>query len=305
MGGRPDVVIDEGFSETIRRDYFAEIFNEPANDDTVNMINLWCKDKTDGMIDEILKPGMLTPDVVNLLLNAVSFDAEWSRPYEKWNVSNHTFTNYNGSTISTPFLFGEENSYLSDENCVGFTKHYKSKAHDENNEWIVDEDYCFLAILPNEDVGVDGYIEQMNDSTLSQLIHSRNYSHIKTAIPKFSYECEYLLNNPLCDMGMPTAFTDGADLTGMARSENGSVFVDKVMHKTFIQLNEAGTKAAAVTAIMDVDSAEPITVTQVYLDRPFIYAIYDLKNDVPVFIGTVCDMSSVEIPEAEITSEYY
>ena len=110
-------------------------------------------------------------------------------------------------------------------------------------------------------------------------------------MPKFSYEYELSINSVLEGMGMPTAF-DGAkaDFTDMATSSNGNIFIGDVLHKTFIQVDELGTKAGAVTKVEMTEECAPVYEWEITLDRPFVYMIIDCENNLPFFIGTLTDI---------------
>ncbi len=288
------VVVDPGFVDLIRKDYFAEVFYEPANNDTVDKINAWVGENTKGMIDKILEYDSLNQYTAAHLLNAVSFEAQWEDQYTEYDIKRRTFNNYGGSTAQVDFLCGIEDRYLSDDKAVGFMKDYSTPRlyNAETDKFDSPERYCFLAILPNENVGVDGYIEQMNDTTIKDLVASATYSQVNTAIPKFSFDSTYALADVLKDMGMKTAFDmHKADFSHLATHEDGNIYISSVTHKTHIELDENGTKAAAVTDIgFDIESEMPAPITDIILDRPFIFVIYDRNNNIPVFIGTVCEL---------------
>lgn len=150
--------------------------------------------------------------------------------------------------------------------------------------------YAFVAILPNEDISIDEYVNNMTSDTIQDLVKNCTSNPVDVLLPKFSFECSYLMNEPLMNMGMPSAFSSGeADFSEL--TEGGGIHVSKVLHKTFINLTEGGTEAAAVTAIIEEKNspADFELHKKVYLNRPFVFSIYDLNNDIPLFIGVVCD----------------
>ena len=111
------------------------------------------------------------------------------------------------------------------------------------------------------------------------------------AIPKFETEYDILLNDVLAQMGMPDAFSaSGADFSNMAESAVGNIYINRVLHKTFISVDEYGTKAGAVTAVeMNAESAL-MEMYQVYLNRPFVYMLIDCETNQPFFIGTMMEV---------------
>lgn len=287
----PGLHMKQTFIDSIRNNYFAEVFNGPANNDTVDKINGWVNENTHEMIPTILPPDSLSEDTMSVLLNAVAFEAEWANQFEKSDIRTKNFTNIDGTTSKADYLCGEADYYISDEHSVGFIKTYKGRrAWSDERAQIVDyERYGFVAILPDEDMGVDGYLAQMDDATIKELVDARSYNEVDVELPKFSYDCTYNMNKPLAALGMPTAFdANNADFSNMATHNDGNIYISSIIHKTFIDLDENGTKAAAVTAIIDeINSVMPMDKELIKLDRPFIYAIYDMNNDVPVFVGTV------------------
>ena len=110
---------------------------------------------------------------------------------------------------------------------------------------------------------------------------------VYTKTPEFKYDYDCSLKGPLRAMGIRTAFTDSADFSGISKDR---IMISDVIHKTHIELDKNGTKAAAVTAILMKDSAfipQKRTVKKVYLTRPFVYAIIDTDTGLPLFIGTL------------------
>ena len=109
-------------------------------------------------------------------------------------------------------------------------------------------------------------------------------------MPKFSYDCSLDMNNVLMALGMPTAFNmETADFSGMGTAKNGNLHISNVIHKTFISVDEAGTKAGAVTSVEMSDECETVYVNEVYisLDRPFVYMIIENETNTPIFIGAL------------------
>ena len=262
-------------------DYFnAEVFKAPFDKSTVNDINSWVSDHTDEMIPSIIDD---LPDICMMtLVNAVTFEAKWMEPYEEYQVQPFDFTAYDGSVKSVDMLCGSESIYLEDENSKGFMKYYD------------DSRYAFVAVLPDEDVNIKDYVDSLTVEKMAKLYDSQKngYNSVVTRMPKFKYDCDMILNNTLVDMGMETAFNpDRADFYNMVTPDSLPLYISQVIHKTHIELDEYGTKAAAATAIMMCGGAgiQP-EIKEVFLDRPFVYAIVDTQAELPVFIGAVMDL---------------
>lgn len=145
-------------------------------------------------------------------------------------------------------------------------------------------------------VRVYAFIARENQATLEGGFNMKNYlKRFVTAasLPKFEAEYSVEMKNVLKSMGMTTAFDSGqADFSGIGFSSDGNLYISDVIHKTFIAVDEQGTKAGAATLVevctesASIDIAEPIYIT---LDRPFLYMIIDCKESLPVFIGTVME----------------
>ncbi len=259
--------------------YAADVYKAAFNRQTVADVNDWVKRKTDGMIPEIIDD--LSPNAVMCLVNALAFEAEWFEPYEENQVHEGTFTHEDRTVHRIEFMHSGEYLYLEDDNATGFIKRYS------------DLKYAFVALLPNAGVSVSDYVASLDGAALRKLLSSPQETKVVAALPKFETEYSVDMSAILEDMGMQDAFNvEKADFSSLGRSMKGNIFINRVVHKTFISVAEQGTKAGAATAVdMDAGSAmipEPKTVT---LDRPFVYMLIDFENRVPFFIGTLMDVN--------------
>lgn len=268
------ITVEKDFLKKNADYYGASAYKSPFDEGTVKDINNWVKYNTDGMIDGILD--QIPAEAVMYLINAICFDAEWSSPYDsKYDVREGAFYGLSGTT-TVELMHSNEGRYVSDENACGFIKSYKNG-------------YSFMAILPNEGMSLADYIDTLEGDDLVKLYKNPEYVTVNATLPKFKYEYSVSLNDPLKAMGMKGAFSGG--FGRMGRSAWGELRVGSVLHKTFIEVDNMGTRAAAVTAVEGVPtSAEPIIPKTVRLDRPFLYAIVDNSTGLPIFIGTVNDI---------------
>lgn len=260
--------------------YGAGIYRAPFDDTTCKQINGWVEDKTDGMIRDILD--RIPEDAVMYLVNALAFDAEWESVYTKNEIGNNQFTAASGQTREVEMMYAYENRYLETENAAGFIKYYKDKK------------YAFAALLPNEGVALADLISSLTGEELSALLSAPQTVTVETAIPKFETEYDVEMSEVLIAIGMPNAF-DGntADFSKLGHSTEGNICISRVLHKTYISVDERGTKAGAATVVeMDTESAAepPADLKRVYLNRPFLYMLIDTETNLPFFIGTVNDM---------------
>ena len=271
--------VEKDFLQTNANYYSAQIYKSPFDKKTARDINNWVKLHTDKTIDKIVDE--INPNAVMYLINALAFDAEWEHVYEKSDITNGTFTSYGGEKQDTEMMISDEHLYLCDEKATGFIKNYSGGK------------YGFAALLPNEGIDIYEYIQGLTGEKLQNTLDSAKSSAVKTTMPKFSYEYESSLNDALKKLGMNSAFDESkADFSKMGKSSNGNLYISEVKHKTFICVDERGTKAGAVTSVTIENGAEdPMSMYSVKLDRPFVYMIIDNDTNLPLFIGAVTDIN--------------
>lgn len=271
------LTVERDFLQTNANYYGAQAYKAPFDSKTLADINGWVKAHTDGMIDRILDE--IREDAVMYLINALVFDAQWSQVYPKEAIHDGTFTNLSGENRTVEMMHSEEHRYLDDGKAVGFVKDYAGGS------------YSFAALLPREDVDIYDYIAGLTAEDLLHTLESAETGLVIAAMPKFT--CEYTLHmqDLLADLGMPSAFSSGqADFSKMASSSRGNLYISDVLHKTFLSVDELGTKAGAVTKVEMSDGGAPMPNTVVTLDRPFVYMILDNATSLPIFIGVVTDI---------------
>ena len=270
--------VNQDFLQTTADYYGADIYKAPFNEQTCKDINNWVKEKTDGMIPSALDE--IPADALMYLINALAFDAEWADVYEKYQVKVGEFTKEDGTKQECEFMYSTESNYFEDEKATGFLKYYKSGK------------YAFVAMLPKEGVSVSEYIASLTGESLNEMLSNPEHTTVYTSIPKFETSYSVEMTEILKSMGMTEAFDpNNADFAGLGSSTGGNISISRVIHKTFISVEEKGTKAAAVTIVEPGDGAamEPEQPKEVYLDRPFVYMLIDCENNIPFFIGTMMD----------------
>lgn len=254
------------------KDYFdAEFYVAPFNSTTVKDMNNWVYNNTRNMIPEAID--QLNEDDLLVLINTTVFEGKWEVPFS--HTSKDKFIGVDGTKKTVPML--EETEYypyftMNGAKC--FARRYKGGS------------IAFVGILPPEGTSIDDFIQSMSGSAFRKAWKSRDAERVHLTMPEFKYDYDTELNSVLQGMGMMTAFTDGADFSAMG---NLPVKVDRVIHKTHIELDKDGTKAAAVTVVMEkasavLDEEPPI---EIRMDRPFVYAIVDTATGIPLFIGSV------------------
>ena len=271
--------VAEEFVRVISNTFDAQLaqasFTDPK---TVDAINDWCRKHTDDMIPKILEYEDVSEDTIMVLLNAILFDALWSEPYEKYQCHPATFTTESGDTKEVTMMYGEEGTYIQGQYETGFLKPYKHSG------------YAFVALLPQEGMRMEEYLKTLDGTRFAQLMSGRKDAVVHSGLPKFSFDWSESLKDVLKSLGLTDCFDPlYSDLTGLGTYDPyASFFISDVIHKTHIEVDESGTRAAAVTAIEIKAGAVPDPY-QVILDRPFVYAIVDTANMLPVFIGTMTE----------------
>ncbi len=275
----PTFSINRNFVSAIENTYDADIIAADLPS-SIPAINNWAKEETFGMIPSILKEGDLDKDTIMVLLNALAFDALWQQQPSDSACFDGNFTTVNGNAQTAKFMWAEANGYIEGKNEVGIVKNYKGGK------------YAFVALLPEGNVY--DYAASLKGEDFLKLYDKRETVNVEISakMPHFSFDCSIEMRKVLEKMGMPIAFNSAsADFDAMGHSELGNIYISRVIQKTHIDLDNSGTRAAAVTAvIMEPECAAPdnIKYYRVELDRPFVYAIVDTEAGLPIFIG-VCD----------------
>ncbi|MGI6782039.1 MAG: serpin family protein [Acholeplasmataceae bacterium] len=270
------VSVNKKFLQTNANYYNAQMYKSPFDDQTLKDINNWCNLHTDGMIKKILDA--IEPDDIMFLINALVFDSKWDKPYKEDEIFKSKFTSINNVKQDVEMMRSEEAYYLIDENTEGFIKPYK------------DNHYSFVALLPSQLINIYDYINGLTKESLTNLLNNAKNAYVLATMPKFSYEYEIRLNKTLKELGMPTAFNPSlADFSKLGKSNLGNIYIGEVLHKTFISVDELGTKAGAVTSVGMKLTSCPAGY-KIDLDRPFVYMIIDNTTKLPIFIGVVTEV---------------
>ncbi|WP_312371943.1 serpin family protein [Lachnoclostridium sp.] len=269
-------IVKQDFLQKNANFYGAAVFKSPFDDTTIKDINLWVKNNTDGMIDEIIDS--IDRDTVMFLINAVVFDGKWKNVYKKNDIISGEFTSWNGTKRNVKMMNSNESLYIEDENATGFIKNYQN------------DHYSFVTLLPNDGVSIEDYISSLTGEHLLSIIENAKTVGVLAQLPKFKFDYTIKMNDALKNLGLVTSFDENrADFSNLGSSPDGNIYIKEVLHKAFISVDELGTKAGAVTKVEMAVETAALGYT-VKLDRPFVFAIVDNKTNLPIFIGTVKDI---------------
>lgn len=274
---RENLAVEKDFLQTNADYYGAAAYKSAFDQQTIQDVNNWVEENTRGMIDKILEE--IAPDAIMYLINAIAFEGEWEEQYSEESIFQDEFHAQDGGRQMVDFMRSSESKYLDDGRATGFIKPY------------ADGDYSFVALLPKEGVSLQEYIDGLTGQKFLETINSAREISVAAILPKFSYEYTVQMNDALKEMGMPAAFSRyEADFSRIAPGDN--IYIGEVLHKTFISVDDKGTKAAAVTKVEMRLTSLPMETITVKLDRPFLYAIIDNATNLPIFIGTVLEIQN-------------
>ena len=240
------------------------------------IINNWVEDKTNDKIKDLLPEDVIDADTRLVLTNAIYFKAKWLIQFDVDKTSDEYFRVNPDKSIKVPMM-----QPTSQKSTFNYTQNKDLQILEMP---YAGEDLSMLILLP-----LDDDIEALENSfTLEKLTEwkkSLRKRRVNIYIPKFKFETKYFMKNTLSNLGMPTAFTNSADFSGMTGTKD--LKIDKVIHQAFIEVNEEGTEAAAATGVtMMVKSKKPPTPI-FKADHPFIFIIQQKETGNILFMGRV------------------
>lgn len=272
---RNDFIVENDFVSINKNYYNAEVsaldFGSP---EALKTINGWVADKTHDKIETILD--RISSDHVMFLLNAIYFKGIWKSEFETKDTKKLPFYLEDGSTIHIPTMQKSDTISYTTNNLFSAVR----LPYGAGN-------YNMYLFLPHQENPVQDIVDKLDTDKWAEWMDSFSEPvNVDLKIPRFKYEYEIKLNDVLTDMGMGIAFTEAADFTGINRG--GQLYIDYVKHKTFVEVNEEGTEAAAVTIVsIEYTSTSGPQKIPFYVNRPFLYAITEKDTGVILFIGTV------------------
>ena len=244
-------------------------FSDP---EAVDIINGWIEEKTNDKIRDMLDyiPG----DAVMYLINAIYFNATWKYQFDPEETFEDNFILEGGAMHQTDFMQVEGTfNYTSQEAFTAVELPYGDSA------------FSMVVLLPKPEVTIADLAEALDAESWDSWFNTSYPTNVLIQLPKFKYGFKSLLNDPLINLGLGIAFTEGADFSNITLG--GGIFISRVIHQTFIDVNEEGTEAAAATIVEMIESSIPAGPIQFRADKPFLYVIRENSTEALLFMGKV------------------
>jgi serpin B len=238
-------------------------------------INEWVSEQTEGKIKDLVPQGLIHSLTRLVLTNAIYFNAAWSYPFKESMTKEEPFYLLDGSEVTV--LMMEQT-----ENFVGYTE---GEGYQAVELPYKGHELSMVILLPREE-NFEQFEGALSYQLVDSILEALEHDHINLKMPRFSFKSEFSLSETLAAMGMPDAFSAGAaDFSGM--TGNRELSIQEVVHKAFVSVDEAGTEAAAATAVTMPTSAPPEEPIVVNINRPFIFLIRDIETGSLLFMGRV------------------
>ncbi|MFQ6013949.1 MAG: serpin family protein [Anaerolineae bacterium] len=241
-------------------------------------INDWVSDQTEGRIEDLIPQGVIDAMTRLVLTNAIYFNAAWAEPFDPDQTDDGTFYLLDGGQVTVPMMRQAETfPYVEGEGYQAVELPYDG------------QELSMVILLP-EAGHFEAFEGSLGAGRVDAILKGLAGRRVSLTMPKYEFESDFSLREALAAMGMPVAFTGAADFSGMTGSRD--LFIAEVIHKAFVSVDEAGTEAAAATAVVMERLAMPEEPVEVTVDRPFIFIIRDIETGAILFAGRVVDPST-------------
>jgi serpin B len=264
----------EAFIKTNEEYFLAAVeeadFSDPK---TLDLINGWIEEQTNDKIKDMLDyiPG----SAVMYLINAIYFNADWRYEFPKEKTYQGDFKLENGSKSSADYMVVEGDFlYTGNDDFAAVELPYS------------DSSFSMLVMLPGQESSISSLIECLDVASWDSWFENSQRQGVRVVLPKFKYEFKSLLNDPLISLGLGVAFSDNADFSRIVSA--GGIHISRVIHQTFIDVQEEGTEAAAATIVeIKENSSTGDSSITFHADHPFLYLIKENSTGAIVFMGKV------------------
>lgn len=266
-----DYELYDDFIKVVKSNYDAEVENlDFSSPSALKHINDWCSKHTNGLIPEILTE--LDPNAISVLLNAIYFKGIWTNKFDKKETKKESFKLANGKEVKVQMMHQKDVFNMGfNGTCKALCLSYGNKA------------YNLTILLPLEGKNTDDVLKSIDRKDWRKSLNMYGQT-VDVKLPQFKTESKFRLEKILPAMGMPSAFTNDADFSKFCTKP---AKITDVIHKSYVEVNEEGTEAAAVTAITMKDASIGGTpqIPEFHADHPFIYIISEMSTNTIFFIG--------------------
>ncbi|MFX0044124.1 MAG: serpin family protein [Candidatus Hodarchaeota archaeon] len=243
-------------------------------------INAWVSEQTRGKITEIIDSQSVTPETTLILLNTIYFKGSWQHQFKESVTRDDEFTLLDGNKVFIPIMHQVDVfHYFESKDLQVLEMIYEGR----------NEQLSMVVFLPKEFNGLIEFEKSLTYKNLSKYILELYTRRVEVFFPRFRFEKKYSLMKSLIKLGISNPFTLDADFSGITDSPEG-LFIEEVLHKAFIDVDEKGTEAAAVTAVIMAPTGPPIKREPPPIfraDHPFLFLIRDMQTKTILFIGKV------------------
>ena len=236
-------------------------------------INDYISEQTEDRINELIPEGIIDAMTRLVLTNAIYFNAAWEYPFSEDMTSDGTFYLLDGGEVTVPMMHQMES--------LGYT---------EGNDYQAVElrydggELSMVILLPGEGE-FSSFEQSLTGEQLINIIDNLENKHVELSLPKWEFEDSFMMKETLRAMGMPIAFTEAADFSGMTGKRD--LYIADVVHKAFVSVDEAGTEAAAASAVIMKLTSAPTDIAVFTANRPFFFLIRDIETGTILFLGRV------------------
>jgi len=241
-------------------------------------INNWVSEQTEGRIEDLVPKGLIDALTRLVLTNAIYFNAAWQYPFQADMTEDGPFYLLNGVEVTVPMMRQAE--------LFGYAEGDEYQAV----ELPYDGGELSMVILLPQAGHFEAFEGSLDAQQVDGIIARLQHRQVTLAMPKFEFESDFSLRETLVALGMPVAFSGEADFSGM--TGNRDLFIADVSHKAFVSVDEAGTEAAAATAVVMPTAMPPEEPIEVTVNRPFVFPIHDIETGTILFVGRVVNPSA-------------
>jgi len=283
LWGRRDYAFLPAFLDTLSENYGAgmRVVDFARNPEAARKtINEWVSEQTEGKIEELLAPGAVDALTALVLTNAIYFNAKWADPFNEAFTDDGQFTTLDGTIVTVPLMRRSGSYAYAAGSLDGGVSYQAIELPYLGGKLAMD------VIAPDEGQFA-AFEESLDAARLQEIIAGLAHTTVRLELPKFEFSSSYDLAETLEALGMSLALSSNADFSGM--SANDDLFISGVAHKAFVAVDEAGTEAAAATAVMMAGGAAPAEPMRFAVDRPFVFVIRDIPTGTILFVGRVAN----------------